>query len=127
MDLLPHIAKFKAGRLRASLSSKADIDKFDVIIISVQTPLGRDKKPDLSFLEKALDDVVAGLKKDMLIVVSSTLPPGTMQTLVRRKLEASGLKADVDFYLAYVPERMAPGNALREFVESPSAYRGYRS
>jgi len=114
----------KPGRLRALLSADADLSVFDAIIISVQTPLGRGKKPDLSFLEKALDDVAACLKKGMLVVVSSTLPPGAMQTMVKPKLESSGLKADVDFYLAYVPERIAPGNALKEFVESPRLVGG---
>jgi UDP-N-acetyl-D-mannosaminuronic acid dehydrogenase len=61
----------------------------------------------------------------MLVVLSSTVPPGTMQTLVKPKLESlSGLKADIDFYLAYVPERIAPGNTLKEFVESPRLVGG---
>jgi len=114
----------KAGRLRASLNSDADLGGFDAMIVSVQTPLSRGRKPDLSFLEKALEDVVACLKRGMLVVVSSTLPPGTMRIMVKPMLESSGLKADVDFYLAYVPERIAPGNALREFVENPRLIGG---
>jgi UDP-N-acetyl-D-mannosaminuronic acid dehydrogenase len=56
----------------------------------------------------------------MIVVVSSTVPPGTMTGLVKPTLESlSGLSVDSDLYLAYVPERIAPGKALQEFVESP--------
>jgi len=115
----------EVGRLRASLSSDENLNQADAVIISVQTPICKNKKPNLSFLEKALEDVGEAIKKGMLVVVSSTASPGTMQTLVKPKLESlSGLKADTDFYLAYVPERIAPGNALKEFVESPRLVGG---
>jgi UDP-N-acetyl-D-mannosaminuronic acid dehydrogenase len=61
----------------------------------------------------------------MIIVVSSTVPPGNMNEMVKPALEAlTGMKAEADFYLAYVPERIAPGNALKEFVESPRLVGG---
>lgn len=115
----------QAGKLKATLNSTQILNEVDTIIISVQTPIYKNKKPNLSFLEKTLADVGRAVKKGMLVVVSSTVPPGTMQTLVKPKLESlSGLKADSDFYLAYVPERIAPGNALKEFVESPRLVGG---
>jgi len=115
----------RAGKLRASLSSDTKLNEVDIVIISVQTPIYDNKKPNLSFLEKALEDAAKAMKKGMLIVISSTIPPGTMKTLVKPKLESSsGLKADTDFYLAYVPERIAPRNAIKEFVENPRLIGG---
>jgi len=114
----------QAGRLRATTSSEA-ISQADAIIVSVQTPIDQDKEPNLSFLNKALEDMGKTIKKGMLVLLGSTVPPGTMQTLVKPKFEfLSRLKADTDFYLAYVPERIAPGNAFKEFVESPRLVGG---
>ncbi|MHA1722236.1 MAG: nucleotide sugar dehydrogenase [Candidatus Baldrarchaeia archaeon] len=115
----------KAGKLRASLNSDINLKEADVAIISVQTPIYDNKKPNLSYLEKALEDVAKAMKKGMLIVVSSTVPPGATTTFIKPKLESSsGLKADADFYLAYVPERITPGNAIKEFVENPRLIGG---
>jgi UDP-N-acetyl-D-mannosaminuronic acid dehydrogenase len=114
-----------AGRLKSSLSSQADLRKADAVIISVQTPIYKSKKPNLSFLKKALKEVGRGCHEGTLVVVSSTIPPGTMANLVKPTLEAlTGLRVESDFYLAYVPERIAPGRALQEFVESPRLVGG---
>jgi len=107
-------------RLKATLNSMETLAKVEVVIISVQTPIGYDKKPDLSFLLKALDQVGKSLKKGMLVIISSTIPPRTMVEKIKPMLEIlSELKADSEFYLAYVPERMTLGKALKEFIESP--------
>jgi UDP-N-acetyl-D-mannosaminuronic acid dehydrogenase len=113
-----------AGRLKATLSYDA-VAQSDAVIISVQTPLNKNRKPNLSYLTKALKSIGNNLKKGMIVVVSSTVPPGTMTERVKPTLEAlTGMEAEVDFYLAYVPERIAPGNALKEFVESPRLVGG---
>jgi len=113
-----------AGRLKATLSYEA-IAQSDAVIISVQTPLNKNRKPNLSYLMKALKKIGKYLKKNTIIVVSSTVPPGTMSERVKPTLEAlTGMRAEADFYLAYVPERIAPGNALKEFVESPRLVGG---
>ena len=114
-----------AGRLKASLNSQVDLRKAGAVIVSVQTPIYESKRPNLSFLKKALEDVGKGYHSNMLVVVSSTIPPGTMLNLVKPKLEdLTGLSVESDFYLAYVPERIAPGRALQEFVESPRLVGG---
>ncbi|MCW4015693.1 MAG: FAD-dependent oxidoreductase, partial [Candidatus Bathyarchaeota archaeon] len=114
----------QSGKLKAALNSDTTFNH-DSIVFCVQTPIGKNKKPNLSFLMNALETVGKNLKKQMLITVCSTLPPRTMHEQVKPLLESlSGLKADADFYLAYVPERIAPGNALREFVESPRLVGG---
>jgi len=101
----------QAGRLKATLNSAKALTQADTIIISVQTPIDHNKKPNLSFLMKALEEVGKTMKKEMLVVISST------ESL-------SGLKAETEFYLAYVPERIAPGKALKEFIESPRLVGG---
>jgi UDP-N-acetyl-D-mannosaminuronic acid dehydrogenase len=114
-----------AGRLRASLNSQLDFRGIDAVIISVQTPIYKSKKPNLSFLKRALKEVGRGCHEGMLVVVGSTVPPGTMLNLVKPMLEElSGLSVESDFYLAYVPERIAPGRALKEFVENPRLVGG---
>ena len=114
----------KAGRLSASLNT-SEMNEADAILISVQTPITQKRRPNLSFLKKALEDVGNAIRKGMLIVISSTVPPDTMQNMVKPKLGSlSGLKAETDFFLAYVPERIAPGNAIKEFVESPRLVGG---
>ena len=115
----------EAGRLRATQNTIEALSQAASVIISVQTPIDQNKNPNLSFLAKALEEVGKTVKREMLVVVSSTVPPGTMLKKVKPKLEAlSRLKAEDDFYLAYVPERIAPGKALKEFIENPRLIGG---
>jgi len=115
----------EAGRLRATQNITEALSQADSVIISVQTPINQSKKPNLSFLTKALEEIGKNMKKEMLVIISSTAPPGTMLEKVKPKLESiSGLNAETEFYLAYVPERIAPGKALKEFVESPRLIGG---
>jgi UDP-N-acetyl-D-mannosaminuronic acid dehydrogenase len=115
----------RAGRLGALLNSDAVVNNEDAVIISVQTPIDKNNKPRLSFLMNAMETVGKNLKKEMLVVVCSTVPPKTLRERVKPMLESlSSLNADRDFYLAYVPERIAPGKALQEFVESPRIVGG---
>jgi UDP-N-acetyl-D-mannosaminuronic acid dehydrogenase len=108
----------KAGRLRGKLNH-VDYSQIDAVLVSVQTPIDDDKKPDLHFLMKVVDDVGNNMRQGALIVISSTIPSGTTIREIKPRLESlSGLKADTEFYLAFVPERIAPGKALREFAES---------
>lgn len=118
-------ANVRAGRLKASLNEPVILSQAEAFIISVQTPIDENKKPNLSFLINALGDVSRVLKRGMLIIISSTIPPGTTMGLVKSMLESlSGLEVEEDFYLAYVPERIAPGRALKEFIESPRLVGG---
>ncbi|MFB3888668.1 MAG: nucleotide sugar dehydrogenase [Candidatus Bathyarchaeia archaeon] len=115
----------KRGRLNAELLPNATLNAKDVIIITVQTPITKDNRPDLSFLMRAAEAIGPALRKGMLVAVCSTVPPGTLRKKVKPLLESlSDLKADSEFYLAYVPERLAPGKTLTEFVESPRLVGG---
>jgi len=102
-------AVVKAGRLRAT----ADMDCLaatDVVDICVPTPLRKTKDPDLSYVVKAVEAVAATLRPGQLIILESTTYPGTTDEVVQPMLEAGGLRADVDFFLAFSPERVDPGN-----------------
>jgi len=87
----------------------------DAIMISVPTPLGTHREPDLSFVEHAADDVARTLRAGQLIVLESTTYPGTTRGVVLPRLEAGGagksggLRCGEDFFLAYSPEREDPG------------------
>jgi UDP-N-acetyl-D-glucosamine dehydrogenase len=101
----------KAGRLRAT-SDMSQLGAMDAIDICVPTPLRKTRDPDLSYIVKAVEAVAATLRKGQLIILESTTYPGTTDEVVQPMLESNGLKADVDFLLAFSPERVDPGNAL---------------
>jgi UDP-N-acetyl-D-glucosamine dehydrogenase len=101
----------KAGRLRGT-SRMADLAGMDVIDICVPTPLRKTKDPDLSYVVKAVEAVAAVLKRGQLVILESTTYPGTTDEVVQPLLESRGLKADADFFLAFSPERVDPGNQI---------------
>jgi len=108
----------KAGTLRASLSSKVSFKDQDVVIICVQTPVDKTKQPDFSYLKNAINRIGENMKVGSMVVVCSTIPPGTIQEIIKPKLASlSSLEIEKDLFLAYVPERIAPGKALREFAK----------
>ncbi len=74
------------------------------------TPLRKTKDPDLSYVVHAVEAVAATLKRGQLIILESTTYPGTTDEVVQPMLTAKGLKADVDYFLAFSPERVDPGN-----------------
>lgn len=100
------------GTLRATTDFSL-LKEADCIIICVPTPLTRYREPDLSYVLKTTEIVAAHLRKGQLIVLESTTYPGTTDEDMRAVLEATGMKAGMDFHLAYSPEREDPNN--REF------------
>ena len=88
-------------------SQLADVDTID---ICVPTPLRKTGDPDLSYVVSAVDDIAKYLHAGQLVVLESTTYPGTVEEVVRPKLEAGDLKAGENFYLAFSPERVDPGN-----------------
>ncbi|MGZ7016661.1 MAG: nucleotide sugar dehydrogenase [Acidimicrobiia bacterium] len=100
-----------------------DLAGFDVAIISVPTPL-RDGAPDLSFVESAAAALARALNPGALVVLESTTYPGTTEELLRPLLEQSGLRAGVDFFLGYSPERIDPGNTTWTFETTPKVVSG---
>ena len=88
----------------------SELEKVDTISICVPTPLSKTHDPDLSFIVSAVDEISKYLRPDHLVVLESTTYPGTVEEVVKPKLEAGGLRAGQDFFLAFSPERVDPGN-----------------
>jgi UDP-N-acetyl-D-glucosamine dehydrogenase len=102
-------ALLASGRLRVARDMRPLKDA-DAIIICVPTPLGKSRQPDISYIEKATADVAEVLRPGLLVVLESTTYPGTTKDVLRPRLEASGLIAGRDFFLAFSPERIDPGS-----------------
>jgi UDP-N-acetyl-D-glucosamine dehydrogenase len=99
----------EAGKLDAT-TDFAVVKELDTINICVPTPLRKTKDPDMSYIVSAVEAIAKHLHKGMLIVLESTTYPGTTDEVVQPLLEATGLKAGVDFFIAFSPERVDPGN-----------------
>jgi UDP-N-acetyl-D-glucosamine dehydrogenase len=97
----------------------------DVAVICVPTPLDDYKAPDLRAVESATASIRDYLRPGMLVVLESTTYPGTTDGLVRRILEENGLRAGVDFHLAFSPERIDPGNAVYGLRNTPKVVGGF--
>ena len=103
------------GRLSAVLSPTDILSEVDIIIVCVQTPVDRSGVPELSYLQKGCEQIGNSLKANRLIILQSTIPPGTTCNLLVPLLEKkSGLECGVNFWLTYCPERMAPGSGLND-------------
>lgn len=100
------------------------LGKVDVVVVCVPTPLGKSKDPDISFIVAASDVLASVLRKGQLIVLESTTYPGTTRELILPKLEATGLRAGRDFFLAFSPERIDPGNAHYGLENTPKIVSG---
>ena len=98
-----------AGRLDATTDFSI-VRELDTINICVPTPLRKTKDPDMSYIVSAVEAIAKHLHPGMLIVLESTTYPGTTDEVVQPLLEETGLKAGVDFFLAFSPERVDPGN-----------------
>ena len=100
----------KSGRLSAT----TDFDHLrecDAIIICVPTPLRKTKEPDVSYILAAAEAIKKRLRRGQLIILESTTYPGTTNEVLLPMFQETGLKLDVDFLLAFSPERVDPGNA----------------
>lgn len=82
----------------------------DIIFICVPTPVTKNKTPDISFIMNSAEHILSKLKRNQLIILKSTTFPGTTEQYVQPVLERKGFKAGKDFYLAFSPERVDPGN-----------------
>jgi len=98
-----------AGRLRAT-TDIAQLADMDVLVIAVPTPLNKNLNPDLRHIEAVTRDIARHLRPGQLISLESTTYPGTTDEIMQPLLEAAGLRAGTDFFLAYSPERVDPGN-----------------
>lgn len=114
----------KDGRLKATESFE-EVATCDCVCICVPTPLDIHQEPDITYVKSSTESVAKYLHKDMLVVLESTTYPGTTEELLKPILEkASGLKCGVDFYLAFSPERVDPGNLVYKTKNTPKVVGG---
>lgn len=111
------------GKLSATSDFSA-IHNLQAVSICVPTPLNKLKDPDVSYILGALEEISQNLHPDLIVVLESTTYPGTTKELVLPKLEESGLKAGEDFYLAFSPERVDPGNTSYHTKNTPKVLGG---
>jgi len=120
-----HVAEAVNSGMLTPTTDPAALRDADVIDICVPTPLRKTKDPDLSYVVKAVDTTASVLRKGQLVILESTTYPGTTDEVVKPALEANGLKAGVDFYLAFSPERVDPGNPTFQTRNIPKVVGGY--
>ena len=99
-----------SGRFRAS-ADPAVLGEADIILICVPTPLDHERQPDLSYVIRAGKSIAGRLRPGQLVILESTVWPGATGGVLRPLLEAGGLRAGHDLFLAFSPEREDPGNA----------------
>ncbi len=107
-----------------STIDKTKISEADVVLICVQTPVHENKMPDLRALEGACSEVSEHLRKGQLVVIESSIAPGTTRKIALPILEKTGLKAGEEFFLAFSPERVDPGNSKFKLNEIPKVVSG---
>lgn len=100
------------------------IQDVDAVAICVPTPLDTYQQPDTSYVESSGKEIAKFLHPGMLVVLESTTYPGTTEEILKPILEQSGLKCGVDFFLAYSPERVDPGNKVYNTKNTPKVVGG---
>ena len=124
-DVMPEAvtAMVEARRLDTT-TDFSRLSEVDAIIICVPTPLGKTGDPDVSYIVRALGEIRTSLRPGQLIILESTTYPGTTRELLQPKLEGKDLVAGEDFFLAFSPERVDPGNTTWTFTNTAKVVGG---
>ncbi|MBP9716660.1 MAG: nucleotide sugar dehydrogenase [Candidatus Levybacteria bacterium] len=107
-----------------STIDKTKMSEADVVLVCVQTPVFKNKMPDLRALKGACTEVSEHLRAGQLVVIESSIAPGTTRKIALPILEKTGLKAGTEFFLAFSPERVDPGNSKFKLNEIPKVVSG---
>jgi UDP-N-acetyl-D-mannosaminuronic acid dehydrogenase len=119
------ISKHAGKKLKATIDALKAAKESNVHIVIVPLLIDKSNKPDFRMIRKAMENIGKGLKKNDLVVLETTVPVRTTETIVRGILEKnSGLKAGRDFFLAYSPERIEAGSSISRFREFPKLVGG---
>jgi len=111
------------GRLTAT-NDYAFLKDVDAVAICLPTPLDKNKQPDLSYIINSTKEIAKYLHKGMLVVLESTTYPGTTEEVVKPILDETGLICGEDYFLAYSPERVDPGNKQYNTKNTPKVVGG---
>lgn len=125
LDLKPsEIVKLQKDGFLTVTSDLSSIKRLDAFIICVPTPLLKTKEPDVSFIVSAAQMIKKHMKHGQIVVLESTTYPGTTEEILLPILESTGLKECEDFYLAFSPERIDPGNTKYFVTNIPKVVGG---
>jgi len=113
----------KEGKLRATQDFRV-VSEVDVICICVPTPLTKNKEPDVQYIEDATNRFIPHFRRGQLIILESTTYPGTTEEIILPRLQKKGFTVGQDFYLAYSPERISPGNKKYRMGNTPKVVGG---
>ncbi len=113
----------KPGGLRAT-TDFSELAKVDAVNICVPTPLGKTRDPDISYIQSAVASISASMHAGMLVILESTTYPGTTEEVILPILSKDGLVVGKDFFLAFSPERVDPGNAQFTTINIPKVVGG---
>jgi len=109
------------------LEATTDFDRLtsmDSVNICVPTPLGKTRDPDISYIQAAVQSIAAGMHAGMLVILESTTYPGTTEEVILPLLEEKGFTVGEDFFLAFSPERVDPGNPTFNTINIPKVVGG---
>ncbi len=123
----PHLekeVKKSKGKILATTEEKIALDSANTVVVCVPTPIDQRNQPDLKPLTDSIESISRNLKKRQLILVESTIYPGTINGILKPLLEKSGLVAGKDFFLAHCPERIDPGNEKWNLEKIPRVLGG---
>ncbi len=121
------LSEVVANNFLQATTAQSRLKEVDAICICVPTPLTRTREPDLSYVTRESEELSRYLQSGQLIVLESTTYPGTTREVVLPILERSGLRVGRDFYLAYSPERVDPGNKKYSIRNTPKVVGGIDS
>jgi UDP-N-acetyl-D-glucosamine dehydrogenase len=105
-----HVAELVAAKKLSATTNFDLLKEQDIIIICVPTPLRKTKDPDVSYILAASEKIRAAMRPGQLIILESTTYPGTTDEVLKPIFDETGLKLDEDYFLAFSPERVDPGN-----------------
>src|SRR5690554_4060375 len=125
-----HVGDVSDEELKAALASGAEftddpaaLREADAIFICVPSPLGRNRQPDLSYIEAAARTVSSIARPGQLVSLESTTYPGTTEDIIVPAVQSAGLKLDEDVFVAFSPERVSPGDPMKT-AEIPKVVGG---
>ncbi len=113
----------KNNRLKATVDFSV-LKEMDAVSICVPTPLRKTRDPDISYIISAVEEVAKYLRPGQLVILESTTYPGTTREVILPRLEARNLRVGRDFFLAFSPERVDPGNKIYTIRNTPKIVSG---
>lgn len=116
-----------SGKFKATTNYKEAIKESNIMIVIVPTPVNENKKSDLTAVISACEMISSELKKDDIVIIESTIPPGTCDNIIIPLLEKNDLNVGSDFKIAYTPERALPRNTLYEMTHNARVVGGIDS